>query len=67
MKSGDFFGEVGLMQNKPRSGTVITVRTTRFLVLGLAEFQNLLALAPDLRHKFEGVAYRRTLESRLKP
>jgi voltage-gated potassium channel len=64
LKGGDFFGETGLMQNKPRSATVTTVRTTRFLVLGLAELRNLLALAPDLWDKFEGVASQRTFESR---
>jgi voltage-gated potassium channel len=64
LNSGDFFGEAGLMQNKPRSATVTTVRTTRFLVLGLAEFRSLLALAPDLREKLEGVASQRIFESR---
>jgi CRP-like cAMP-binding protein len=64
MKSGEFFGEAGLLQNKPRSATVTTVRSTRFLVLGLAEYQNLMARAPDLRRKLEEVAAGRTFASR---
>jgi len=64
MKSGDFFGEAGLLQNKPRSATVTTVKTTRFLVLGLAEYQSLMARAPELRKKLEKVASQRTYRSR---
>lgn len=64
LKSGDFFGEAGLLQNKPRSATVTTVKPTRFLVLGLAEYQSLISRAPDLRKKLEETASQRTLESR---
>lgn len=64
LKSGDFFGEAGLLQNKPRSATVTTVRPTRFLVLGLAEYQSLINRAPDLRQKLEETAAQRTRESR---
>lgn len=62
--SGEFFGEAGLLQNKPRSATVTTVKPTRFLVLGLAEYQNLISRAPDLRKKLEETAAQRTRESR---
>ncbi len=64
MKSGEFFGEAGLLHNKPRSATVTTVKPTRFLVLGLAEYQNLMSRAPALRKKLEEVASERTFESR---
>lgn len=64
MKGGEFFGETGLLQNKPRSATVTTVKPTRFLVLGLAEYQNLMSRAPELRKKLEEVAAQRTFESR---
>ena len=64
LKSGDFFGEAGLLQNKPRSATVTTIKPTRFLVLGLAEYQSLVSRAPDLRKKLEETASQRTLESR---
>ncbi|MDD2918337.1 cyclic nucleotide-gated ion channel [Rhodoferax sp.] len=64
LKSGDFFGEAGLLQNKPRSATVTTVKPTRFLVLGLAEYQSLISRAPDLRQKLEETAAQRTRESR---
>lgn len=64
LKSGDFFGEAGLLQNKPRSATVTTVRPTRFLVLGLSEYQSLINRAPDLREKLEATAAQRTRESR---
>lgn len=64
MKSGDFFGEGGLLHNKPRSATVTTVKPTRLLVLGLVEYKNLMSRAPELRKKLEEVASGRTLESR---
>jgi voltage-gated potassium channel len=64
MKTGEFFGEAGLLQNKPRSATVTTVKPTRFLVLGLAEYQDLMARAPDLRKRLEDVASQRTFHSR---
>jgi len=64
LKRGDFFGEAGLLQNKPRSATVTTVKPTRFLVLGLAEYQSLISRAPDLRRKLEETASQRTRESR---
>ena len=64
LKSGEFFGEAGLLQNKPRSATVTTVKPTRFLVLGLAEYQSLISRAPDLRKKLEETASQRTRESR---
>lgn len=64
MKSGEFFGEAGLLLNKPRSATVTTVKPTRFLVLGLAEYQSLISRAPDLKKKLEDAASQRTRESR---
>ena len=64
MKGGEFFGEAGLLHNKPRSATVTTVKPTRFLVLGLAQYQNLMSRAPELRKKLEEVASQRNFESR---
>jgi len=64
MKTGEFFGEAGLLQNKPRSATVTTVKPTRFLVLGLAEYQSMMSRAPELRRKIEEVAALRTFHSR---
>lgn len=64
MKTGEFFGEAGLLQNKPRSATVTTVKPTRFLVLGLAEYQSMMSRAPELRRKIEEVAAQRTFHSR---
>lgn len=64
MKGGEFFGETGLLHNQPRSATVTTVKPTRFLVLGLAEYQNLMSRAPELRKRLEEVAAQRSFESR---
>jgi CRP-like cAMP-binding protein len=51
LRAGQFFGEAGLLENKPRNATVTTLRTTQFLVLGLSEFHELMNRQPDIREK----------------
>lgn len=51
LRTGHFFGEAGLLENKPRNATVTTVRTTQFLVLGLSQFHELMIRQPDIREK----------------
>jgi len=42
MKAGDFFGEIALLDNGPRSATVVATSPLRALVLGPSQFQDVL-------------------------
>ncbi|HUG55825.1 MAG TPA: cyclic nucleotide-binding domain-containing protein [Candidatus Limnocylindrales bacterium] len=42
MTEGDFFGEIALLDNGPRSATVVSTTPMRCLVLGLGQFQDVL-------------------------
>ena len=42
MKVGDFFGEIALLDQGPRSATVVTTSPMRALVLGPGQFQDIL-------------------------
>ncbi|HYY54257.1 MAG TPA: cyclic nucleotide-binding domain-containing protein [Candidatus Dormibacteraeota bacterium] len=42
MGPGDFFGEIALLDQGPRSATVVTTAPMRALVLGPAQFQDVL-------------------------
>ncbi len=48
---GDFFGEMSLIDGKPRSATVITEAPTRLLVVHTQAFRYLLDNMPGLRRK----------------
>lgn len=55
LRTGQFFGEAGLIDNKPRNATVTTLTTTQFLVLGLSQFHDLMERQPDVREKIQAV------------
>jgi len=59
--AGDFFGDMSLFDDKPRTGTVTTLVPSAFLVLGKTKFL-------DLLEKFPAVSLRliKTLTSRLR-
>ncbi|CAM2064157.1 ATP-binding cassette domain-containing protein [Sulfidibacter corallicola] len=64
LENGDFLGELSLLDNKPRSASVKTLRPTLFLRLGRTRFDQLLARSPDIRAKLERKAkVRRALSS----
>ncbi len=63
LRAGQFFGEAGLLENKPRNATVTTLRTTQFLVLGLSEFHELMNRQPDIREKITAVMEQRKAHS----
>lgn len=48
LRRGDFVGEMSLLDNKPRSATVVADEPMSVLVIGEREFGPLLANAPDL-------------------
>src|SRR5215211_6521699 len=46
-KPGQFFGEMALLEQAPRSASVRTVRESRLLVISQAAFQTLLSCSPS--------------------
>lgn len=56
LKEGQYFGEVALMIETPRTATVRATSRCLLLVLSSVDFQNFLALTPGLRDKFTALA-----------
>jgi CRP/FNR family transcriptional regulator, cyclic AMP receptor protein len=48
---GDFFGEIALVRQEPRSATVVADTPIRALVITERTFQSLLARSPDIENK----------------
>jgi CRP-like cAMP-binding protein len=57
--AGDFFGEIGLLRDVPRTATVTAVDDVDLLVLGRADFLAAVAAAPEARLVTEEVISRR--------
>src|SRR5262249_49907364 len=53
MEDGDYFGEIALIKNIPRSATVRSVTPCVLLTLHRDIFQNLIERAPDVREQLE--------------
>jgi len=57
--TGDFFGEMALLNEKPRSATVQTISETRLLVLEKSHFRQILRKCPDVAiHLLEELSLR---------
>ena len=48
LEAGDFFGEMSLLDNAPRSASVRALTETRVLALSRGDFLNVLRRSPDL-------------------
>jgi CRP/FNR family cyclic AMP-dependent transcriptional regulator len=51
MGPGDFFGEIALLEDTPRTATVVAKTPLRFFVLTRQAFRSLLAHQPELERK----------------
>ena len=61
---GDFFGEIALILDAPRSATVVTSSAARLLVIERTAFRHLLETLPSLQTKvLEALAVRLAAES----
>ena len=62
LKDGDFFGEGGLLEHRPRNADVRSAGYTHLLVLDRKDFNRLLDRRPELLAKLEEVAARRVAD-----
>ncbi len=59
---GEFFGEISLLENRPRMATVTATTPLRFFVLTGQDFRHLLDKHPKLERKMLHALARRVLE-----
>ncbi len=60
LENGDYFGEIALLENRPRSATVSTLLPCTFLVLHRARLVELMQRVPDLGPSLTSEAERRS-------
>jgi CPA1 family monovalent cation:H+ antiporter len=63
LKTGDFFGEMALLNDKPRNADVVSAGYTNMLVLKRRDFNTLLKAHTGLREKIEEIARKREAEN----
>jgi bacteriocin-like protein len=56
---GDYFGEIALLDNRPRTATVVVTQPVVVEVLSRQEFASLLAQAPELSQEIMATMARR--------
>ncbi len=62
---GDFFGEMAMLDRRPRNATVIVTAEAEVLVLSASEFNGLLGSAPTISKKVLAAAAAREREPNL--
>jgi len=63
LKEGEFFGEMGLLESKPRNADVVANGYCYLLVLSRRDFDELLEKRPQMRGEIEAVAAQRASEA----
>lgn len=63
LKGGDFFGEVSLVKNKPRTATILTVTDTEVLELSRDDFKDIAKNHPEIGNALEKTIERRVEET----
>ena len=63
LHEGDFFGEMGLLDNKPRNADVISDGYSHLLALSKRDFNRLLDQHPEVRTAIAAVAAQRMAAS----
>ncbi len=58
--AGEFFGEIALLDGRPRMANVVTTRPSTLLVLEVADFQSFTAAHPEIAEQVEREAAKRT-------
>jgi len=56
LERGDFFGEMALLEKRPRNATMIAEGATSVLVLNASEFHGLLESSPSIGDKLRAAA-----------
>jgi len=64
LRDGDFFGEMALLDRRPRSADVATLTPCTVLVLNVADFYQLVGQQPALIAAIETEAKRRRADGR---
>jgi len=59
LNEGDHFGEMALLERKPRTAEVVTATACTVLILNVADFYQMAAQQPDLMAAIEAEAQRR--------
>jgi voltage-gated potassium channel len=59
LEAGQHFGEIALIRRTQRTATVLAVTECRLLALGVADFQRLLDVHPDIRERIASTAKER--------
>jgi hypothetical protein len=62
----DYFGELALVSNRPRSATVTALEETTLLVLSRDDFKKLFREHPDLKNNLEVAVHSRQLARKLR-
>lgn len=63
LAAGDFFGEMSLLDESPRSASIIATEATKCLVLGSWDFRVLLKKKPEIAIKMLEILSRRLRDS----
>ena len=63
LKSGDFFGEISLIEHAPRTATVVAKTSCQLLALRVGDFHELMETHPDLLQSIRDTAKKRLEET----